>query len=145
MVGFIHKQVRYFLVSIRKKLSEKQFLILASIIVGLSAGLAAITLKLFAFHIHELINEKIQRSLWDFLYVFLPSIGIFFSIWFVNKVLKGNFLKGNEKIMYAIAKKSSILPLSQIYSHIVTSGITIGSGGSAGLESPIVATGAAIG
>jgi CIC family chloride channel protein len=145
MFGFLHKQVRYFLVSVRKKFSERQFLLLACVIVGLSSGSAAIILKLFAFHIHRLIDEKTQGGIWTFLYVLLPSIGIFFTVWFINKILKGNFLKGNDKIIYAIAKKSSILPFSQIYSHVITSALTVGSGGSAGLESPIVATGAAIG
>ncbi|MGZ3921267.1 MAG: chloride channel protein, partial [Bacteroidia bacterium] len=39
----------------------------------------------------------------------------------------------------------SFLPFHQMYSHIITSGITVGFGGSAGLESPIVSTGSAIG
>jgi CIC family chloride channel protein len=145
MFGFVHKQVRYFLVSIRKKLSESQFLHIACVIVGLSSASAAIVLKLFAFHIHRLIEQGTQGGVWPYLYVLLPAIGIFFTVWFINQILKGNFFKGNDKIIYAIAKKSSILPLSQIYSHVITSAITVGSGGSAGLESPIVATGAAIG
>jgi CIC family chloride channel protein len=145
MFGFVHKQVRYFLVSIRKKLSETQFLHIACVIVGLSSASAAIVLKLFAFYIHRFIEHSTENSSWPFLYVFLPAIGIFFTVWFVNRILKGNFYKGNDKIIYAIAKNSSILPLSQMYSHVLTSAITIGSGGSAGLESPIVATGAAIG
>ena len=32
-----------------------------------------------------------------------------------------------------------------MYSHVITSGLTVGFGGSAGLESPIVSTGSAIG
>ncbi|MBA3972014.1 MAG: chloride channel protein, partial [Bacteroidetes bacterium] len=39
----------------------------------------------------------------------------------------------------------SFLPFKQMYSHIITSGVTVGFGGSAGLESPIVSTGSAIG
>ncbi|MDI1354234.1 MAG: chloride channel protein [bacterium] len=61
------------------------------------------------------------------------------------RFFKGNLSRGTIPILYAIAKKGSILPFHQIYSHIITSGITVGFGGSAGLESPIVSTGAAIG
>ena len=50
-----------------------------------------------------------------------------------------------RNILHSIAKKGSFLPFHQMYSHIITSGITVGFGGSAGLESPIVSTGAAIG
>jgi CIC family chloride channel protein len=47
--------------------------------------------------------------------------------------------------MLAIAKKSSFLPRKEVYSHVATSALTVGLGGSAGLESPIVQTGSAIG
>ena len=61
MFKFIHKQIRFFLVSFRKKISERQFLLFACVIVGLSSAMAAIVLKLFAFHIHQLIDEKTQN------------------------------------------------------------------------------------
>jgi CIC family chloride channel protein len=38
--------------------------------------------------------------------------------------------------------KKSIIPKKQMYAQIVTSSLTVGLGGSAGLESPIVITGA---
>ena len=45
----------------------------------------------------------------------------------------------------AIAGKSSFIPLRHTYQHVITSSLTVGLGGSAGLEAPIVATGSAIG
>ena len=49
--------------------------------------------------------------------------------------------------MYSIQllKNGSILEKETMYTHIITSAITVGLGGSAGLESPIVVTGSAIG
>ena len=47
--------------------------------------------------------------------------------------------------MYEIAQNSSIVSSVKTYSQIVQSAITVGLGGSAGLESPIAVTGAAIG
>jgi CIC family chloride channel protein len=74
-----------------------------------------------------------------------PTIGIGLCVLFVH-YLNGNKLgKGISNILYAIVKKSSILPKDQTYSHLVTSALTVGFGGSGGLESPIVTTGAAIG
>ena len=44
---------------IHKKSNEKQFLIFASILVGLSAGLAAVILKLFVSFIrHTVVDRK---------------------------------------------------------------------------------------
>lgn len=48
-------------------------------------------------------------------------------------------------VLNAIARKSSFIPRSHTYLHVITSAITVGVGGSVGLESPIVATGSAIG
>lgn len=48
-------------------------------------------------------------------------------------------------VLNAIAQKSSFIPTSHTYLHVITSAITVGVGGSVGLESPIVATGSAIG
>jgi CIC family chloride channel protein len=42
-------------------------------------------------------------------------------------------------------RKKSDIPKEDIFSHYITSGLSIGFGGSAGLEAPIVITGAAIG
>jgi CIC family chloride channel protein len=48
-------------------------------------------------------------------------------------------------VLKAIAGKSSFIPTRHTYQHIVTSSLTVGLGGSAGLEAPIVATGSAVG
>lgn len=113
---------------------------------GLSSALGAIILKSFAFFIHSFIAEKIKtEGAWKYIYILFPAIGILLAVWIINRFFKTEFLKGIDKIVFAIAKKSSLLPRSQIYSHVITGGVTIGFGGSSGLESPIVSTGAAIG
>uniref|UniRef100_UPI00404B397C chloride channel protein n=1 Tax=Flavobacterium sp. TaxID=239 RepID=UPI00404B397C len=62
-----------------------------------------------------------------------------------SKFLDGSIQKGTSHIMYAVAKNGGILPKKQLYSQIITSSLTVGLGGSAGLESPITITGAAFG
>lgn len=130
---------------LKRKLTHQQFMLFACILVGVIAGMAAILLKLFVFKIERYVFEdwKIGQILWY--QSLLPIVGIGISALLIYKVFKKNFLKGNDKIVYSIAKQSSNLPFSQTYSHGLTSGITVGFGGSLGLESPIVATGAAIG
>lgn len=128
---------------IQNKLSPKQFVIFGAIAIGLTAGLAAVLLKLFVhwlvFRIGDISNNKQE------IIAIFPFVGISLCVLFVH-YLNGNKLgKGLANILYAIAKKSSILPKDQTYSHLFTSALTVGFGGSAGLESPIVTTGSAIG
>ena len=126
------------------KLNKKQFIIFSSILVGLSVGLAAIILKTF---VHYIFIAATFKELGNFKYFFLvlPIIGIFLTVLVVKKLLHGKLDKGLSHIHYAIANKSSIVPKDQMYGQILTSSLTVGFGGSAGLEAPIVITGAAIG
>jgi len=126
------------------KLNKKQFIIFSSILVGLSVGLAAIILKTF---VHYIFIAATFNELGNFKYLFLvlPIIGIFLTVLVVKKLLHGKLDKGLSHIHYAISKKSSIVPKDQMYAQILTSSLTVGFGGSAGLEAPIVITGAAFG
>ncbi len=131
---------------IHSKLNEKQFLIFASILVGISAGIAAVILKVFVHFIRQFVLEGyLLHFNFKYLYLLLPLVGIGITIVIIKRFFKGDIEGGNINILHSIAKKGSFLPFHQMYSHIITSGITVGFGGSAGLESPIVSTGAAIG
>ncbi|MEO6301550.1 MAG: chloride channel protein [Bacteroidia bacterium] len=126
-------------------LTEKQFLIFSSILVGLSAGIAAVVLKLFVHGIRHLILEGFFEGSSKYLYLLFPVIGIGITVFLIKPLFKNDVNVGSVNILHSIAKKGSFLPFEQIYSHIITSGLTVGFGGSAGLESPIVSTGSAIG
>lgn len=128
---------------IQHKLTPKQFIIFSAILIGLTAGLAAVFLKFF---VHFLIrNIEYISSDKPFFIALFPVVGIGLCALYIH-YLNGNKLgKGISNILYAIARKSSILPKDQTYSHIISSALTVGFGGSAGLESPIVTTGSAIG
>jgi CIC family chloride channel protein len=131
---------------IHEKTNEKQFLIFSSILVGVSAGIAAVILKLFVFSIRQFfVHDYLLKFDFKYLYLILPLLGIGLTILIVKHFFKGELHRGATAILYAIAKKASFLPFSQMYSHVITSGLTVGFGGSAGLESPIVSTGSAIG
>jgi len=131
---------------LHNKTNEKQFLIFSSILVGISAGIAAVILKLFVLFIRESVVENFFfRFNFKYLYLVLPLIGIGLAIFTTIYFFKNQLNKGNSSILYSIAKKGGFLPFHQMYSHVITSAFTIGFGGSAGLESPIVSTGSAIG
>ncbi len=126
-------------------LTPKQFIFLSSVLVGISCALAVIVLKTFAhsvFSFATYINRILKIS---FINCILPIVGILLTVLVVKKFLNGTIQKGTSQILYAVAKKASIIPKKQMYAQIVTSSLTVGLGGSAGLESPIVITGAAFG
>lgn len=125
-------------------LSDKQFLIFSSILVGVTAGLAAVILKTFVHFIRQFLFESDIDEI-KYLYLLFPIIGIVLVVFAVKPFLKNDVNVGGVGILHSIAKRGSFLPFEKMYSYIITSGLTVGFGGSAGLESPIVSTGAAIG
>jgi CIC family chloride channel protein len=126
-------------------LTPKQFIFLSAVLVGISSAFAVIVLKSFAhwvFSFATYINGILKLS---FINSILPIIGIVLTVFVVKRVLGGTIEKGTSQILYTVAKKASIIPKKQMYAQIITSSLTVGLGGSAGLESPIVITGAAFG
>jgi CIC family chloride channel protein len=126
-------------------LTPKQFIFLSAVLVGISSAFAVIVLKSFAhwvFSFATYINGILKLS---FINSILPIIGILLTVFVVKKVLGGTIEKGTSQILYTVAKKASIISKKQMYAQIITSSLTVGLGGSAGLESPIVITGAAFG
>ena len=129
---------------IQKRLSSRQFMILSSVLVGLSSGLVAVLLKLFVHSIFQFVTHN-KYSDYRFFYLLLPPIGILISIYITRKLFGNKLQKGLGQIHYALAKLSSFLPRRNMVDQFITSCFTVGFGGSTGLEAPIVITGAAFG
>ena len=141
---YLHK-FENLIIWLQNKLTNKQFIFVSSVLVGISSAFAVIVLKTFAhavFSFATYINGILKLS---FINSILPIIGILLTVFVVKKVLGGTIEKGTSQILYIVAKKASIIPKKQMYAQILTSSLTVGLGGSAGLESPIVITGAAFG
>ncbi|MEY2671294.1 MAG: hypothetical protein RLZZ577_1610, partial [Bacteroidota bacterium] len=129
----------------RSKLGDKQFIFLSAVLVGISAAFAVIVLKAFAHWVFTFATYVSRILKLGFFNSILPIIGILLTVFVIKKFLGGTIQKGTSQILYAVAKKASIIPAKQMYAQIITSSLTVGMGGSAGLESPIVITGAAFG
>lgn len=145
MIEVLHDLVKKPISFLGEKLSDRQFLIVSSILVGLTSGLAAIAVKYIVHSIGQLVSFYSTTYEEFFLFALFPLIGILLTVFYIRYFLNGKLPKGTPEIVYSIAKKSSKLPLRQTYSHMITSALTVGFGGSMGLESPMVSTGAAIG
>ncbi|TDQ11226.1 chloride channel protein [Pedobacter metabolipauper] len=130
----------------RLKISNRNFLIILAIVVGILAGLAAALLKGLTHHIEDFLQSGWQWKYKYYLYLFFPLIGIFLTVLYVRYFIRrSKFETGLTPLLYAISRKSSKVETHNIYSQIFTSAITVGFGGSVGLEAPIVTSGSAIG
>lgn len=126
-------------------LSERHFLYLSCVVVAISCSLAVIALKWFAHSVFVLANYVNGYLKLPYINSILPVVGILLTVFVIRNLLDGKLEKGSSRILYAVAKKGGVIPRKQMYAQIVTSSLTVGLGGSAGLESPITITGAAFG
>lgn len=129
-----------------KKVSNRNFIIILAFLVGIVGGLMASILKRLTHFIAATIQDDIDWKVKYSVYLVFPLIGILLSVFFVRKFLKGKKMEhGITPIIYAISRKGSRLDPSNIYSQVVTSAITVGFGGSCGLEAPVALGGSSIG
>lgn len=128
-----------------KHINDRNFLIIVSVLVGIPAALAAVVLKKFVQFLHQATQYLLSLPTARYISILLPFIGIVLTVIVVRVFFKQKLEKGLGSILFAISRKSSKVEKEKMYSHVVTSGLTVGFGGSAGLEAPIVITGSAIG
>ncbi|MGH2666350.1 chloride channel protein [Flavobacterium sp.] len=129
----------------KELLSERNFIYLSCVVIAISCSFAVIVLKSFAHNVFLFANYINSYLKLPFINSILPIVGILLTVLVIKKFLDNSLEKGSSKILYAVAKKGGIVPRKQMYAQIITSSLTVGLGGSAGLESPIVITGAAFG
>ncbi len=128
-----------------RNISEKQIVLILSFFVGCFCALASHLLKEFIHFIQWFLENYLARGEVSYWYFFFPVIGITLASLFVHYVVRDDISHGITKILYAISQRKSIIKPHNMWSSIVSSGLTIGFGGSVGAEAPIVLTGAAIG
>lgn len=134
-----------FIVWREKHISQKHFILILSLVVGVLSALAAFTLKHLIHFIQHLLTGDFDTHSFNSLYLVYPVIGIFITGLFIRKVVRDDISHGVTKVLYAISCRKGRIRSHNTWSSLIASGITIGFGGSVGAESPIVMTGSAIG
>lgn len=125
-------------------LTNQQFMLLLSVPTGFLGGLAAIIIKKLAHGIRDMVlSIHFEHS--DFLYFVFPAVGIMLTLVFCKYILRKEIGHGIPGILYAIKKKKGEVSRHSMWSTIIASALTVGFGGSVGLEGPSVSTGASIG
>ncbi len=127
------------------KLPHRTLLILICILIGIVAGFSAYLLKGVLNYVHYLIGLIENHGITNLFLIILPISGLLLTITYISIFHRNGLKKGISQILYSIKNESSVIERNQTYGHIFSSSLTIGFGGSAGFEAPIVATGSAIG
>ena len=126
-------------------------MVLASILIGLLAGLGAVGFRelirlvnLVAWHDGQYTLEYMQ-SLPSWWKVLVPSLGgLFVGMigYYLAREVKGH---GVPEVMEAVALRGGRIRPRVVFAKLIASAVCIGSGGSVGREGPIVQIGSALG
>jgi len=114
---------------------------LMAAIVGNFSGLASVALNRGLVMMSEWLHH-FRHYWWVFV---LPAAGAALSSLFLEKVVKEGAGHGVPEVIYSVSRYGGLLRFRSSFSRLVSSCLTIGSGGSAGPEAPVVISGAAIG
>jgi len=128
---------------LKLKLSSNNFFLLLCVGVGLIAGLAAVALKQTTAFIEY--HLQVYQKSGNLVLLISPVIGILLATAYTWIFRKGKLGRGISNVIENINTKGGIMEKDKMYTHMITSSLTVGLGGSMGLEAPIVVTGAAFG
>ncbi len=133
-----------FLVWRAKHISHRQFVAILSILVGFTSGVGAVLLKNLTHFFQHLMEGRLVQYYHHAFYFVFPIIGLALVRVIIKYVLRKKVSHGIPSTLYAISKKKGIIARHQMFGSLITAPITVGFGGSVGLEGPTVATGAAV-
>ena len=132
------------LISWRERhISERYFLLILSLLIGVTMALVAALLKFIIHVVESFILQNIEDH--HYLYLLFPALGILLSLLFVRYIVRDDISHGVTKVLSSISQRKSRIKPHNTWSSIIASALTISFGGSVGAESPIVLTGAAVG
>jgi len=128
---------RYQAVSAR----EAVVMMTAALAIGLGCGVLAVGLN-WSVHSLRLFISDLDLG-WRV--IFFPALGAGIAVFLVRSLMHDSAGHGVSDVIKAIAMGSEGLRRRMIFSRFFGSFLTVGSGGSTGLEGPIVSIGAALG
>ena len=128
-----------------KHIGQRQFILILSAVIGLLVGLGAVIIKNLVHLIQQSLTVGLVEEFHHALYFIFPMIGILLVVVFIKYINKRPVQHGIPSVLHAISKHNGMIRRHNLYSSVISSALTVGFGGSVGLEGPTVATGAAIG
>lgn len=130
-----------------RNLNENSFILILAAVVGVLSGFVALGLKVSVFYLRNLSLDQIigtDKARLILLLVF-PTLGIGLTLVLKHFILKDHVKHNISSILWAISRNNSIMRRHKVFSSMLGGILTAGFGGSVGVESPIISSGAAIG
>ena len=145
-INYLRKRIFSLKDALIRMMGEKGFILLASVIAGVISGAGAVLLKHFTHFCHILVDKIPHFPGVEFLLPAIPCMAILLCIFIVRYIYcLTQYDKSLACVILSTTNGTSDLPPYKMYSHILTSGLAVGFGASAGLEAPSALTGSAIG
>ena len=127
-------------------LSDRRLMIILAIPTGFLAGIAAVLIKFLTHSIRDgLFALRTEDNWFNLMFFILPAIGILLTIIVIRYIIRREVGHGIPGLLYALSRNKGIVKPYTTFSSIITSALTVGFGGSVGLEGPSVSTGGSIG
>ena len=120
---------------------EALVMMTAALVLGIAAGILSVGLN---WSVHAL-REFSQNLGAGWLAILFPAIGAGLAVFMIRSMMKDSSGHGVSDVITAMTIGSERLPRRMIFSRFFGSLFTVGSGGSTGLEGPIVCVGGAVG
>lgn len=141
VLSLIQRPLRFFRASLQLYFNEHILLIIIALPVGATAGLASLALRISIGVLFEWLHHYCStiQTFW------VPGAGAALGWIFFSYIARDKGQHGVPEVIDSICHHGARLRFQACFSHLVASCLTIGSGGSAGPEAPVVISGAAIG
>jgi chloride channel protein, CIC family len=123
------------------RFDDRLLLIILGAVVGVIAGLAALALNMSLAALFHFFQSW-RSHWWAWL---IPAAGAALSALFLSKVTREEQGHCVPEVVDSVSRYGGRLQLRSSFSRLISSSLTIGSGGSAGPEAPVVISGASIG
>lgn len=144
MPGRLNNALLKFLSWKTKHLTHHQFLMALSAVIGFIAGLVAVVIKNLTHFIQLLLEAELVTKYHSAFYFIFPILGLALTVLIIKFGLRKKIGNGIPTTLYAISRRKGLMRNFQAYASLLTAPLTVGFGGSVGLEAPTVASGAAI-
>jgi chloride channel protein, CIC family len=141
----LRRKIIYRILRTTHKFPSKQMMIILSIIIGFVVGLIAVVIKNLVRLLEGVLTSGFSVDYYNYLYFVYPAIGLLATLIFIKFMLRQPVRDGIPNVLHALSRQNGIIRPHNTFSSVLTSVLTVGFGGSVGLEGPTVVTGAAWG
>ena len=134
-----------------RHISQKNFIFFLSGIVGLLAGILAVTLKNITFSLQSFIEHVVLETKHG-LYFIIPIVGLAI-VFLLKKYLfvkplrpeTPDFIKRSiPMLLYSLFRQKGLVSIRLLYRTLILAPLTVGFGGSVGLLGPAITSGASL-